>query len=113
MSSPQRSRRRRIAGRKSPFRGRTRLRPRKWSRGRAVRPEQKQLASAIDAFLKDYYKSAPYNIAYRKYFQDPRGIKSHAEFRTEHPGELSPYDGLIRRYAGEAGFDWRLIASQM
>lgn len=81
--------------------------------GWAVRKEDKKLLAAIDAFVKQEYRGTMYNIAYKKYFKDPRRIRSHAESRADKTGVLSPYDAWIRTYADKYGFDWRLIAAQM
>jgi membrane-bound lytic murein transglycosylase F len=81
--------------------------------GWAVRPEDTQLAGALDAFIKEEYRGARYNIAYRKYFKDPRVVSAHVEERSDRAGRISPYDELIRKYSSQYSFDWRLIAAQM
>ena len=81
--------------------------------GWAVRPENKQLLAALDAFVKEEYKGAMYNIAYRKYFRDPRVVCAHVEERSDRDGKISPYDDTVRKYARDYGFDWRLVAAQM
>lgn len=81
--------------------------------GWAVRPENEQLLAALDAFVKQEYRGAMYNIAYRKYFRDPRVVCAHVEERSDGKGIISPYDETIRRYSREFAFDWRLVAAQM
>ena len=49
--------------------------PHEW----AARPEDRQLVAAVNDFLKSYYKSAGYNLCYRKYFES-RGIGTLPQF---------------------------------
>ena len=78
----------------------------------AVRSKNPALLQAANAFLEHEYRGAMYNVLYRKYFQDPKKIRRHVEYRR--PGAaLSPYDVLVRRYADKHDFDWRLIVAQM
>ena len=81
--------------------------------GWAVRRENKQLLASLDAFVKEEYRGAMYNIAYRKYFKDPRVVCAHVEERSDGKGIISPYDELVRKYSREFAFDWRLVAAQM
>ena len=81
--------------------------------GWAVRASNPQLLQAMNHYIKKEYRGLFYNITLKKYFKDSRTILKHAEFRTTHTGELSPYDELVQRYAKQYGFDWRLIVSQM
>jgi membrane-bound lytic murein transglycosylase F len=78
-----------------------------------VRAENRKLLGAIDEFFDQEHRGVFYNMAYRKYFKDPRRIRKHVEMRSANTGTLSPYDDLIRRYAEQYGFDWRLIVAQM
>ncbi len=81
--------------------------------GWAVRTSNPQLVQAMNDYMKKEYRGLFYNITLQKYFKNSRTIRKHAEFRTTHTGELSPYDTLVQRYAKQYGFDWRLIVSQM
>ncbi len=83
------------------------------SYGWLTRKKDAKLVAAIDAYFKEEVRGTAYNLAYRRYFKDSRRIRTRVEDRVEKAGELSPYDDLIRRYALQYGFDWRLIASQM
>ncbi len=83
------------------------------SHGWAVREDDTQLLTAITSFLKKEYRGLFYNITYKKYFKNARTIRKHVEFRASRTGELSPYDDLVRRYAEQYGFDWRLVVAQM
>jgi membrane-bound lytic murein transglycosylase F len=81
--------------------------------GWAVRPENAKLLAKLDAFIKEQYKGAMYNIAYRKYFKDPRVICEHVEERSDVGGKISKYDDLVQKYSAQFGFDWRLVSAQM
>jgi len=81
----------------------------------AVRAENTKLLAALDRFIKEQYKGLVYNILYKKYFTNPRNVRNLADGRpgTQNGKGLSPYDDIIRRYAEQYGFDWRLITAQM
>ena len=81
----------------------------------AVRPENPKLLAAINSFIKKEYKGLFYNITYKKYFRDSHKIKKHRKDRIDlNPdGTISPFDSLVKKYARQYGFDWRLLISQM
>ena len=80
-----------------------------------VRKNNTALLAAINRFIKKEYRGLFYNITYEKYFEDPHRIKSHREERIDlNPdGSISPYDELVKKYARQYGFDWRLLVAQM
>ncbi len=77
--------------------------------------KDKQLLNAINRFFKKQYRGLFYNIIYKKYFKNPHHILSHREHRYDLnvTGHLSPYDGMVKKYAKRYGFDWRLLVAQM
>lgn len=76
----------------------------------AMRKDCPRLQKAVDAFVRKTYRSAPYNIAKRRYFEDQRRIE---EVRANPvDGRISDYDAIIKRYAERYDFDWRLLAAQ-
>jgi len=81
----------------------------------ALRPEDKELKTALDAFIKKDYRGLHYNISHKKYFQSPHGIGTRQTQRIQQasPGHISPFDDLVKKHADEFGFDWRLILAQM
>jgi membrane-bound lytic murein transglycosylase F len=84
------------------------------AQGWAVRADNPKLLDAVNAFLRSSYRGEFYNITYRKYFKNPHNIERHREERVSvEGGVLSPYDALVREYAEQFGFDWRLIVAQM
>jgi membrane-bound lytic murein transglycosylase F len=81
----------------------------------AVREGNEKLLAAINTFIRKENKGLLYNILYKKYFQNKRGIRKLARGYEEglQTGRLSPYDDITRRYADRYGFDWRLVTAQM
>jgi membrane-bound lytic murein transglycosylase F len=79
----------------------------------AVREEDTLLLRVIDQFFREEYRGLWYNLTHDKYFATPQRIRERAAERVARTGEISPYDSLIRHHAERAGFDWRLVASQV
>jgi membrane-bound lytic murein transglycosylase F len=79
----------------------------------AVRDSNPELGQALDAFIRREYRGLHYNITYEKYFKDVRKIRERQQARVELPDDLSPYDAMVKHYAEEYGFDWRMIVSMM
>lgn len=81
----------------------------------AMRDNNPKLIAAVNRFIKKQYRSTFYNITYKKYFKNAHKIK---KFRTQRidlnpDGTLSPFDTLVKKYAQQYAFDWRLIVAQM
>lgn len=81
--------------------------------GWALRPSNPQLRRAVDAFFGEEYRGTFMNVLVARYFEREERIREHAEARPQRAGRLTPWDEILRRVAGELGFDWRLIAAQM
>jgi len=81
----------------------------------AVRSDNDALLAAVDRYLTETYRGEFYNVVYAKYFKDHERIQRFQAQRVdlEDGRQLSPYDDLIRGYAKQYGFDWRLLAAQM
>ncbi|MCH2555888.1 MAG: transporter substrate-binding domain-containing protein [Alcanivorax sp.] len=79
----------------------------------ALRDNQPGLKKQLDAYITRNYKGLFYNVTFNRYFKEPKTIRLHEEYRVEAGKEISPYDDLIKEYALEYGFDWRLVVSQM
>jgi len=79
----------------------------------AVRSNSTQLLKATNNWLKEFRKTADYNVIFRKYFKNKRTykkrVKSH--FYSINTNEISQYDELIKKYTTSLGWDWRLIAA--
>ena len=81
----------------------------------ALRRDSPRLLEAVNAFIRQSVNGELYNVLYRKYFTSRKSIRELARGRVdaEDGRQLSPWDPIIRRYAREYGFDWRLITAQM
>ena len=81
----------------------------------AVRQGNPQLLAALNDFIKKQYRGVAYNLLYKKYFRNKRSIARLARGRvdTRADGSLSPYDPIVRKYAEQYGFDWRMLVAQM
>ncbi len=86
-------------------------RPQAW----AVRAKDTKLLAAVNAFWKKEYRGKLYNMTCRKYFKNPRKVRQLIEDQIglKRFGRVSPYDDLIKLYADQYDFDWRLITSQV
>jgi membrane-bound lytic murein transglycosylase F len=79
----------------------------------AVRDSNPELLEAVNAFLDAEYRGLFYNVTYARYFKNPTRIRTHVTDRARVTGGFSPYDELVRKYAEQYGFDWRLIVAVM
>ena len=80
----------------------------------AVRKNAPDLQRALDTWIEEPANERLFRLLYQKYYVDRRGYRERAasEYLTGETGTLSDYDDLLRRYAAELGWDWRLLASQ-
>jgi len=69
-----------------------------------------QLNEDINHWLLDFKKTSQYRWLIRKYFSQESSLIN-ASFAHKHPGGISPYDAIIKKYAQKHGFDWRFVAS--
>lgn len=80
----------------------------------AFRAGNPGLLAAANDFLDEVERSEFYNVVYAKYFDDQERIRRFRDRQVElSEDQLSPYDDLLREYAAEFGFDWRLLAAQV
>ncbi len=80
----------------------------------AFRADSPRLRDAADAFLDEAHRGEFYNVIDAKYFDDAERIRRFRNQRADlaQGAALTPYDELLKKIAGEHGFDWRLIAAQ-
>ncbi len=82
----------------------------------AVRTTSPTLRARIDAWLASEEGQRLNAILYNKYFSDREGYQERLadEFLVASPkGSISAYDSLLKQFAEEADWDWRLLAAQV
>ncbi len=78
-----------------------------------LRKNSKALKDTLNQWLKKNKKTVEYRVVYNKYFKNKRSFRKRvkSEFYSLNDQKISPYDDLIKKYAAEIGWDWRLVAS--
>ncbi|RRO11899.1 transporter substrate-binding domain-containing protein [Flavobacteriaceae bacterium 14752] len=78
-----------------------------------LRKDSNQLKDTLNQWLKRAKKTVDYHVIYNKYFKNRRSFRKRvkSEFYSLNDQKISPYDDLIKKYANDIGWDWRLIAS--
>lgn len=81
----------------------------------AVMAQHPELLEQINAFIKKRYRGLVYNLLRKKYFTNPQSVKRLAAGHQDYvrQGKLSPWDEVVKQYAEQYGFDWRLLIAQM
>jgi membrane-bound lytic murein transglycosylase F len=81
----------------------------------AVRPGDLKLKKAIDRTFRDLRRKPDFNLLKNRYFEAQRSLKKERKdkFYASETGTLSPYDPMVRKYAEQHQFDWRLVAAQI
>jgi membrane-bound lytic murein transglycosylase F len=81
----------------------------------AVRKESPQLEKAMNDWIAEIKKTGLRNILYDKYFGESRAVERRltSPYTYIEKGKLSRYDDIIKEYAEEIGWDWRLLAAQI
>jgi len=79
----------------------------------AVRKNSPEILEEINKNLAKIKRKPDYNILYKKYFQNRSQFNKrlNSEYYTEITGKISKYDPLVKKYAKEIGWDWRLLKS--
>ncbi|HWT00019.1 MAG TPA: transporter substrate-binding domain-containing protein [Pyrinomonadaceae bacterium] len=80
----------------------------------AVRKNAPELADELNRWIENKQNGTLFDRLYKKYFVDR---KSHLErvasdYLTSSTGKLCEFDGILKKYAAELNWDWRLLASQ-
>ena len=78
----------------------------------AVRGANVDLKERLDNYIRENHRGYDFNVLVQKYFVNERRMTRQREHRVTDDA-LSPFDGIVKPLAGGAGFDWRLIVSQM
>lgn len=80
-----------------------------------TRKKSPQLRKAVNEWILSERKRTNYNVTYNKYFKNKRNFRSRtkSEFYSLNNRQISQYDELIKKYAKEINWDWRLLAAQV
>jgi membrane-bound lytic murein transglycosylase F len=72
------------------------------------------LLAALNTWIADKKKTSLLNSLYQKYFVDRRRYVERvtSEYLTSKTGKLSEYDDVLKTFAVELNWDWRLLAAQ-
>ncbi len=81
----------------------------------AVNKEAPELLDAINDWISKERKNTDYYVIYNKYFKNKRRFRRRikSDYYSINNNQISEYDKLIKKYASELGWDWRLLASQV
>lgn len=83
----------------------------------AVAPNHKDLAEKIDKWEKNLHDSPALLEIYKRYYSSGKNPDSDpflSYFTSDRKmagDRMTPYDDIFRRYAGQAGVDWQLLAA--
>ena len=80
----------------------------------AVRKNSPDLLATLNTWIADKKRTPLLNSLYQKYFIDRRRYLERvtSEYLTSTTGKLCEHDALLKQYAAELNWDWRLLASQ-
>ncbi|MFT7233947.1 MAG: membrane-bound lytic murein transglycosylase F [Cyclobacteriaceae bacterium] len=80
-----------------------------------TRKKSPKFRKVINKWILAERNQATHNVIYNKYFKNKRTFRSRtrSDFYSLNNDQISEYDHLIKKYAREIGWDWRLLASQV
>ena len=80
----------------------------------AMRKNAPELMSALNRWIDEKQNGSLFDRLYKKYFVDRRSYRERvaSEYLTSATGKLCEFDPLLKKYAAELSWDWRLLASQ-
>ena len=81
----------------------------------ATRHDSQNLLKATNDWLKQIKRQIDFNVIYNKYFKNKKHFRRRirSNFYSLNKQQISPYDGLIKKYSKSINWDWRLVASQI
>ena len=80
----------------------------------AVRKNSPDLMAALNNWIDEKKNGSLFDRLYKKYFIDRRSYleRIESDYLTSETGKLCPFDDLLKQYATELNWDWRLLAAQ-
>lgn len=80
----------------------------------AVRKNSNELLNELNNWIDEKKNGALFDQLYKRYFIDRRKYleRMESEYLTSSTGKLCQYDDLLKQYAAELNWDWRLLAAQ-
>lgn len=80
-----------------------------------VRKNAPDLLDTLNSWIMEMRRDPDYYTIYNKYFKSRKTSlkRTRSEYFSLGGGKLSPYDSLIKLYASELDWDWRLLAAQV
>jgi membrane-bound lytic murein transglycosylase F len=80
----------------------------------AVRKNSGELLNELNNWIDEKKNGALFDQLYKRYFIDRRKYleRMESEFLTSSTGKLCQYDDLLKLYAAQLNWDWRLLAAQ-
>ena len=80
-----------------------------------TRKKSREFRKVVNDWILSQRKTTAYNVIYNKYFNNRRSFKRRikSDYYSLKNNQISAYDDLIKTYANELGWDWRLLASQV
>ncbi|MEN7546451.1 transporter substrate-binding domain-containing protein [Rapidithrix thailandica] len=81
----------------------------------AVRKSSPQLLDTLNSLIVGLRGKLEFNVTYNKYFKNRRAFSQRiqSEYFSKSGSKVSPYDPLLKQYAHQLGWDWRLLASMV
>lgn len=79
-----------------------------------TRKKSKHFRAKVNSWIKNHRKTLDYRVTYNKYFNNRSSFKrrSKSDFYSLNNKQISEYDSMLKIYAKELNWDWRLLASQ-
>ena len=80
----------------------------------AVRKNSSELLNELNNWIDEKKNGSLFDQLYKRYFIDRRKYleRMESEYLTSSTGKLSQFDSLLKQYAAELNWDWRLLAAQ-
>jgi len=78
----------------------------------AIRPKADSLIHEVNKWIDEFKKTKKHKKLYTKYYRNSRSTNRNMQgFLASTDGQISDYDDVIKTYAKELKWDWRLLSS--